>query len=163
MSLYNCCFTCLPKLFQVIYVHETRKNVGDWLRLREKFIKLGFVGLGGKSSLKALQIQERIMRLHQRQSLHGTRRSGTLQPHRYFARHQLQALLPIARCPGLHALRENLPQDKVGCSTNLVSLGLQELDLLQVIIPPPLGLCTDYYTTSDQHAGKTHHKKFKAR
>src|SRR5438132_5899461 len=103
------------------------------------------------------------MRLHQCQSWHGTRCSGTLQPQRYFARHQLQALLPIARRPGLHALRKNLLQDKVGCSTNLVSLGVQELDLLQVIVPPPLGLCTDYYTTSDQHAGKTHHKKFKAR
>src|SRR5207237_1593979 len=91
MSLYNCCFTCLPKLFQVVYVHETRKDVGDRLRLRKKFIKLGFVGLGGESSFEALQIHERIMRLHQRQSLHGTRRSGTLQPQRYFARHQLQA------------------------------------------------------------------------
>ena len=163
MSLYNCCFTCLPKLFQVVYVHETRKNVGDWLRLHVVYASLGFVGLGGESSLEALQIQERIMRLHQRQSLHGTRCSGTLQPHRYFTRHQLQALLPIARRPGLHALRENLLQDKVGCSTNLIPLDLQESNLLQVIIPLPLGLCTDYYTTSDQHPGKTHHKKLKAR
>src|SRR5881394_2243804 len=103
------------------------------------------------------------MRLHQRQSLHGTRRSGTLQPQRYFARHQLQALLPIARRPGLHALRKNLLQNKVGCSTNLVSLGAQELDLLQVMVPPPLGLRADYYITSNQHTGKTHHKKSKAR
>ena len=29
---------------------------------------------------------------------------------------------------------------------NLVTLGLQELGLLQVMIPLPLGLCTDYYT-----------------
>src|SRR5438552_19088623 len=130
MSLYNYCFTCLPKLLQVVYVHEAHKDVSDRLRLREEFIKLGFVGFGGESSFEALQIHERIMRLHQRQSLHGTRRSGTLQPQRYFARHQLQALLPISWCPGLHALRKNLLQNKVGCSTNLISLGLQEPDLL---------------------------------
>src|SRR6266540_3766218 len=107
MSLYNCCFTCLPKLFQVVYVHETCKNIGDWLRLREKFIKLCFISLGGESSLETIKVQERIMRLHQRQSLHGARPSGTLQPHRYFVEYQLQALLPIVRHPGLHALREN--------------------------------------------------------
>ena len=155
MSLYNCCFTCLPKLFQVVYVHETRKNVGDWLRLHVVYASLGFVGLGGESSLEALQIQERIMRLHQRQSLHGTRCSGTLQPHRYFTRHQLQALLPIARRLGLHALREDLLQDKIGCSAQLISLGLQEMDLLQIVIPLPLGSFTDSCATSNQHTGKT--------
>src|SRR6266498_5993239 len=75
----------------------------------------------------------------------GGRRSGTLQPQRHFARDQLEALLPIAWCSGFHTLRENLLQDEVGGSMNLVTLGLQELGLLQVMIPLPLGLCTDYY------------------
>src|SRR6266498_5040878 len=146
MNLYNCCFTYLPKLFQVIYIHEAHKDVGRWLRLREKILKLGLRGPGCKPSLEALQIHEGIMRLHQRQSLHGGGRSGTLQPQRYFARYQLEALLPIARCSGFHTLRENLLQDEVSGSTNLVTLGLQELGLLQVMIPLPLGLCTDHYT-----------------
>src|SRR6266508_2520752 len=51
----------------------------------------------------------------------------------------------------------------LGCSTNLVSFGAQELDLLQVMVPPPLGLRADYCKTSNQHTGKTHHKKSKAR
>src|SRR5438105_14873335 len=64
-------FHLFAKLFQVVYVHETYKNVGSWLRLREKLFKLCLVSLGGESSLKALQVKEWIMRLHQRQILHG--------------------------------------------------------------------------------------------
>ena len=55
----------IAELFQVIYVHKTHKNIGGWLRLREEFIKLCLVSLGGESSLEALQVNERIVRLHQ--------------------------------------------------------------------------------------------------
>src|SRR5437016_12354968 len=48
-----------------------------------------------------------------------------------------------------------LPRFTLFPYTTLFRSGLQKLDLLQVIISLPLGLCTDYYTTSDQHTGKT--------
>ena len=71
--------------------------------------------------------------------------------------------MPIARCSGCHTLRENLLQDEVSSSTNLVTLGLQEPGLLQGMILLPLGLCADYYTNKQSTYKKDPSQEFQGK